>query len=123
MILVDTSVWIDFFRRRPSAKTLADYLLEDQVTLHPWVFGELMVGDLGPQRLQILQSLHSLPELPVYAVTELSDFVEQERLYGSGLSLVDLQLLYVSILHRFPLWTHDTGLSRFAKHFDRSFKG
>jgi predicted nucleic acid-binding protein len=40
VILVDTSVWIDFFRGTERAADLAEHLETNLVLLHPWVLGE-----------------------------------------------------------------------------------
>jgi predicted nucleic acid-binding protein len=44
MILVDTSVWIDHFRRTNAG--LVDLLRENRVFVHPMVVGELACGSL-----------------------------------------------------------------------------
>ncbi|MBI3540994.1 MAG: VapC toxin family PIN domain ribonuclease, partial [Deltaproteobacteria bacterium] len=60
-----------------------------------------------------------LPALPVHPVPELHDFLEREKLYGHGISLVDLQLLYASLLEDCVLWTHDKNLQQLAKKYGR----
>ena len=47
MILVDSSVWIDFFNEKRSTKALSELLTENRVTMHPWVIAELRLGNLG----------------------------------------------------------------------------
>ena len=47
MILVDTSVWVDHFRRASAG--LAALLAARVVMVHPFVVGELACGEL-PQR-------------------------------------------------------------------------
>ncbi len=44
MILVDTSVWVDFLRR--GCETLEGLLEKNQVLVHPSVIGELACGHL-----------------------------------------------------------------------------
>ena len=123
MVLVDTSVWVDFFHGKESARPLSDLMRNKEVLGHRWVLGEFMVGQLGPRRREILTDMRLLPDLPVYSIEDLSDFLEKEVLYGQGLSLVDLQLLYASILADCPLWTHDRSLSAAARHYGRDFTG
>jgi predicted nucleic acid-binding protein len=48
--VVDTSVWIDFWRGRAAALGLADLLRDGQVLMHPWVLGEIALGFLGAKR-------------------------------------------------------------------------
>ena len=45
MILIDTSVWIEFFRaREPYHSRTAELLEEGQILGLTWVFGELLQG-------------------------------------------------------------------------------
>ena len=123
MILADTSVWIDFFRDKPETRLLRALLHEENVAIHSWIIGELMMGDLSPCRTKILEQVNLLSSVPVYPVDELSHFVEKEKLYGHGLSLVDVQLLYASIVTDSPLWTLDKALKRMATKYGVGFGG
>lgn len=117
MILADTSAWIEFFRGKSAANTLGTLLTENRVAMHAWVLGELRLGHLGPQRGAILKDLAHLPALSVATLEELASFVEEEKLHGSGLSLVDLQLLYSAIVENVHLWTFDRQLAKLAKRY------
>ena len=117
MVLIDTSVWIDFFHGEQSAESLPELLLEKRVRCHPWVLGELMLGSLGAERKKTLEDIGTLPQLQEYEIHDLKKFVEEERLYGKGISLVDLQLLYAALSNNCLLWTHDRQLYDTAKRF------
>jgi predicted nucleic acid-binding protein len=56
-VLVDTSVWVDHFRRHNDA--LADLLGLDRVMMHPMVLGELACGT-PPSRSRTLADLGRL---------------------------------------------------------------
>lgn len=122
MILVDTSVWIGFLRGRREAAGLSELLASGRVASHPWIFGEMMVGNLGRRRRDILKDLSLLPQLSEYPVSELRDFVEKEGCFGGGLSLVDVQLLYASLAEEALLWTEDRSLQTAASHFDKAYR-
>jgi predicted nucleic acid-binding protein len=47
VILVDSSVWVEFFKGTARSRALADLLEADEVLLHPWVLGELVLGGLA----------------------------------------------------------------------------
>ena len=51
-VLVDTSVWVDHFRR-PNP-VLAELMVQDQVLTHPLVVGELACGTPPEPRLRTL---------------------------------------------------------------------
>ena len=81
MILVDTSVWVDFFRSGDDM--LATLLEEGQVLTHPYIVGELACGNL-PSRGQVLADLTALPSAPVAQHPEVLLFIEQHALMGAG---------------------------------------
>ena len=62
MILVDTSVWIDHLRQRDDH--LSGLLDQGRVLAHPFVIGELALGNLQ-NRGAILGALQDLPQTPV----------------------------------------------------------
>lgn len=74
------------------------------------VVGELALGNLGG-RAQVLGLLAQLPSATVATHDEVMRLVEQNRLYGRGLGLVDAHLLASTLLTpgaRF--WTRDKRL-------------
>jgi predicted nucleic acid-binding protein len=115
-VLVDTSVWVDHFRRRNAG--LMDLLVLDLVRVHPLVLGEISCGT-PPQRLQTLQDLAQLQPSQQASVQEVMAFVERESLFGLGCGLVDLMLLASTlIMPGVALWTLDRRLAQLAQRFD-----
>jgi predicted nucleic acid-binding protein len=111
MILVDTSVWIDHFRKGvASLKALLD---AGQVLGHPFVVGELALGNLH-RRNVILDALQALPQASVATESEVLRFIDQESLHGLGIGYVDAHLLAaVRLSPGSRLWTrHKRLLSR-----------
>jgi len=90
VILVDTSIWIDYLRA--GHLTLAHLLERGSVLGHPWVVGELALGHLS-QRQEILGLLNSLPQAAVATPAEILTFIEHHELHGLGIGYVDAQLL------------------------------
>lgn len=114
MKLVDTSVWVDFFRGRARAGRLAHDLEADEVLLHPWVLGELALGHLGSKRAAILGDLRLLPVAPVVPDADVLAMIDVLRLAGRGIGWVDAHLLASARSAGAMLWTHDARLSRIA---------
>ena len=114
-LLVDTSVWVDHFRRRN--EELARWLLQDAVLTHPWVVAELACGT-PPARVQTLADLAALQTAKLATVDEVMTLVERERLYGLGCGLVDLGLLASTLITPGArLWTLDRRLADLAARF------
>ncbi len=112
MILVDTSIWIDHLRTGHS--TLVSFLERDLVMTHPWVIGELALGQLSNRR-EVLALLTSLPQATVAATDEVLTLVEGHQLYGLGIGYVDAQLLAATLLSPdAQLWTEDRRLASVA---------
>jgi len=108
MILVDTSVWIDHLRvNEPS---LVHLLMQNSVLCHPFVRGELALGNLR-QREVILTALGNLPQAPVAFTDEVNFFIKTHSLFGLGIGLIDTHLLASTQLSRnIRLWTRDKRL-------------
>ena len=113
--LVDTSVWVDHFRKHNDA--LTNLLELDLVLTHPLVVGEIACGT-PPQRIQTLTDLGSLHQAQLASVREVMDFIERERLFGAGCGLIDLMLLASTLITPgTELWTLDKRLAGLADRF------
>ena len=107
MILADTSVWVQHFRRGMPAFAAA--LAERQISIHPIVLGELACGNLG-KRAQTLADLRRLPHATVATFEESLSLIESRSLYGRGLGWNDVQLLVAAKLSGHFLWSLDARL-------------
>ena len=112
MVLVDTSVWVDHFRR--ACPVLAKLLEDGDVAIHPWVVGELACGNLK-NRTEILELLRALPEVPRADDDEILFFIDRYALAGRGLGLIDIHLLASSQVGGHVLWTKDRRLRTAAQ--------
>ena len=113
MILVDTSVWIDHFRR--SEQGLVTHLEEGAVLAHPMVTGELACGNLV-NREEILALLGRLPQAPEATHAEALVFIQRNGLMGRGVGYIDVQLLAAAALGGDTrLWTKDNRLNSVAR--------
>lgn len=109
MILIDTSVWIEHFRRGLPA--LADALVGRVVLLHPDVIGELATGNLK-DRQQTLADLRRQPQATIGTFDECLQFIELHRLSGLGIGWTDVRILVSASLSHAPVWTLDKRLAR-----------
>jgi predicted nucleic acid-binding protein len=112
VILVDTSIWIDHLRTGdPQLTTL---LQDGRVLAHPWVIGELALGQLT-RRSEILELLRNLPHATVATDAEVLTMIENQRVFGLGIGYVDAHLLTATLLTAGAgLWTRDKRLDAVA---------
>ncbi|HEV8240322.1 MAG TPA: PIN domain-containing protein [Thermoanaerobaculia bacterium] len=115
MILVDTSVWVEYFRGTDRTAELGDLLDEGDLLLHPWVLGELVLGGLGKSRKSVIADLRRLPESVRVADEEVLELIEARGLSGRAIGWVDVHLLASALVGGSELWTFDGGLTRVAK--------
>lgn len=111
MILVDTSVWIDHLHR--AEPRLVTLLERDEVVTHEGILAELALLSLR-DRTRFLSLLGRLRRAPVMRHEELMAWVERERLWGRGLSAVDVHLAGGARLGNLTLWTRDKCLRAVA---------
>jgi len=118
MILVDTSIWIDHLRA--GDRRLAMLLEAGEVVCHPFVIGELACGTLA-RRPVILELLHALPRTHQAEHDEILAFIDDRRLHGAGIGLIDAHLLWAAVNQAHSLWTRDVRLRRIALRLGTAF--
>lgn len=90
MILVDTSVWIDFLARGDFR--LQKLLEAGDVLMHPMILGEIACGRMVARRA-VMDLLDALPPATVATDAEARRFLEAHRLHGLGIGWIDVHLL------------------------------
>ncbi|SRR5258708_7194635 len=108
MVLADTSIWIDHFRR--GDLRLAGFLDRGDVVMHPFVLGELVLGHV-PKIAEMINDLRALPKAVVANPEEVLKFIADRKLPGSGIGYVDAHLLAAAALvPETFVWTRDKRL-------------
>ena len=112
MILVDTSVWIDYLR--VGNDRLAGLLDASQVQTHPFIIGELACGNLR-NRTEVLSLLAGLPKTAAATDAEVLFLIDRHRLMGRRIGYIDAHLLASAALSSpVGLWTRDKRLAALA---------
>ncbi len=119
MVLVDTSIWISHFREKNSH--LNKLLMDESVACHPFIIGELSCGNIK-NRKEIISLLQALPQTLVAEHDEILAFIENKKLMGIGIGLIDVHLLAAALLSNLPLWTADKRLRTTASKFSILYK-
>jgi len=108
VILVDISVWIDHLQS--GDEQLSALLSGGEVLGHPFVMGELALGNLR-QREALLSDLQDLPQAIVASDEEVLNLINHQTLFGRGIGYVDAHLLAAVLLTAdSKLWTRDRRL-------------
>lgn len=108
MVLVDTSVWIEFLRKghRPLDQALA----EGKALTHPFVIGELACGGLRGGH-EVRRLVERLPQVEEATHDEVMAMIERRRLSGSGIGWIDAHLVASALISRARLLTLDKALA------------
>jgi len=116
VILVDTSAWVEHLRN--GDERLTAWLNRGEVLGHPFVMGELALGDLR-RRAAFLSHLQDLPQAVVASDDEVLRLIDRHPLFGRGIGYVDAHLLAAALLTAgSKLWTRDRRLQAVAAQLD-----
>ncbi|EMY13092.1 PIN domain protein [Leptospira weilii str. Ecochallenge] len=110
MVLVDTSIWIEFFKRNePYFSELRNLIESSEVIVHEVIFGELLQGCKSKSEVSfILEYWENLNTL-----TSENSFLEagklsyEQKLKDKGVGLIDFVIINEAINRNLKLWTLD----------------
>jgi len=116
--LVDSSVWIDFFRRSGSSRALSRLVRSNQAWITSIIRVELLSGTRSEAEYRMLEDrLTSIPVLP-----ENDDFWNRVALarfrlarLGIQAAVTDVSIAVMASTHGCALWTLDRQLNTIAK--------
>ncbi|MCD4782089.1 MAG: PIN domain-containing protein [Candidatus Omnitrophica bacterium] len=111
MILVDTSIWIEHFRKKNAQ--LEEILNTRDVMCHPFIIGELACGSIK-NRKEILSLMEALPTGYKASHDEILELIEKRKLMGKGLGFIDMHLIASAFLSDVLLWSLDKSLHKAA---------
>ena len=117
MILVDTTIWADHIARPD--QVLAELLGRRLVISHPFVVGEIALGNLRDRI--VLGIFQQLPSANTAFDSEVLMFIERHGLPGCGIGYVDAHLMVSACLSGARLWTRDRRLRQAAERLDLVF--
>jgi hypothetical protein len=113
MILADTSIWVDYLRRRDPE--MERCLNSGQIVMHPFIVAEIALGSLHNRR-KILDGMEALLEVSVAQLGEVRKMIEARALYSKGIGLTDAHLIASCLLTPgTQLWTRDSAMEKVAK--------
>jgi hypothetical protein len=116
MVILDTSVWIEFFKGNEPYYPAVQKLIESRSvqTIEP-IFGELLQGALNKKEVTTIKSFWEYitkieePDLFVKA----GELAFKEKLVSKGIKLIDAAIIYSTIHNECMLWTLDKKILSF----------
>jgi hypothetical protein len=119
MIVIDTSVWIDYFRGTDAGLVshVQGLLEEDWVALAVPVKIELLSGCSSKMVSRLRHVLEALPVLiPDNSIWEVMEgWVEKAALKGQRFGVADLLIAAIAAQRGLPLWSLDRDFVRMEK--------
>ena len=109
MIILDTSIWIEYLKRNPDYKAVIDTLLrEEKILAFDFVFGELMQGAKEHEKEKIIGLWEILPKVDISEIGFYAGKYSMEnKLRDKGIGLIDCSIIYATIQLESKLWTLD----------------
>jgi predicted nucleic acid-binding protein len=107
LYLVDTSLWADHIAR--PIPWLTELLLQEQVLGHPFVLGEVLLGNLR-DRVAFERQYQDLEMSELADNSEVLRMINDQRIFGTGIGYVDAHLLASAFLSDCRLLSRDKRL-------------
>ena len=123
MIVVDTSVWIEFLKGNSSIYPKLKILLEkNEILAFEPVFGELLQGVKNTRERDIVSNYwFNLPKFTTDGSFVLAGLQSGEnRWFNKGVELIDCSILMYARERGCQLWTFDKKLSSIL-HYDERY--
>ena len=122
MIILDTSIWIEFFKNTPAYQPAIKNFLENQVILTvECIFGELLQGAKNNQESEILSSYwENLPKFESKNIwIEAGKFSSENKLISKGIGLIDCVIILSARNSNSKIWSLDKKLNSILKKYEK----
>lgn len=109
-VLVDTSVWIEFFKGNPEFfAPMVELFEEAEVYSLELIFAELLQGVKTRRELELISDFYR--QLRILdqpgLILESGDFSRREGLINKGIGLVDAVIIHAAQKFELEIWTLD----------------
>jgi predicted nucleic acid-binding protein len=114
MIILDTSVWIEFLKNNPLFSPQVKALLEQQEVLGvEWIFGELLQGAADKREKGIIlsywENIRRFDSLGAWI--EAGIFFSEQRMHSKGVGIIDCAIVIAARRTHSRIWSLDKKLN------------
>lgn len=113
-VLVDTNIWIDYLNGKEYTFPIQKMVSDKLILKHIWIEGELRSGSI-PNRSEFIETYFALETSKLINLEILFTFIEKEKLFGKGLSLIDLGIYVSARMNGHKIWTRDKNLKKLCE--------
>lgn len=114
MVIPDTNVWISFFKGEKKAQWIKDLIIDDGVVLHPYIYGELLLGGIA-SRAESLMDVLKRTEIVEHET--MYRFIKENKLHSRGVGWVDVNILASALAEQHRICTFDANLNNLCREF------
>ena len=110
MIILDTSVWIEYLRNNPAYFPEICKLLENgEVLAVDCIFGELLQGVKNKSEREIIQDFWTYLSKEYFEniIVQAGEYSSKNKLLDHGIGLIDAVILMYGIKSKAKIWTLD----------------
>ncbi len=109
MIILDTSIWIEYFKKNEEFKLPIDNLLrEKKIMAFDFIFGELLQGARENEKARIFAIWEILPKVNISGIGFYAGrYSCENKYYEKGIGLIDCAIIYATIQSNSLIWTLD----------------
>jgi len=114
MIILDTSIWIEFLRGNEKYYSIVKDLLENQKVLAAeCIFGELLQGSLSKREQNIIvQYWNNLPKCSIDEIwIQAGKYSAENKLHSRGIGLIDCIIIVSAKNHNAKILSLDNKLN------------
>ena len=124
MIVTDTSIWVEFFKKNEPIFSSLVTLLENRDVLGiECIFGELLQGARNKREKAILRSywenLHKTAESGIWI--KAGEYSSEKKLLPKGIGLIDAAIIIAAKKTSSKIWTLDKKLLKVLEKEERYF--
>ncbi len=122
MIVIDTSVWVEFLKQNPLYSSKVNELLENREVLAvEFIFGELLQGARNKrERRIIIDYWKGLPKCSQESVwIESGKYSSENKLFSKGIGLIDCAIIVSARSHQAKIWSLDKKLNNILKEEEK----